>query len=613
MAPKQKTLEDLTIRFAGDSGDGMQLVGTQLSVLSGKYGNDVNTFPDYPAEVRAPEGTLYGVSAYQVHIGSKTITTMGDKIDVLVALNASSLKVNLPNVAENATIIADINGFDSKNLNLAGYSVSPLDDDTLKNYKVIKIDIKTELTKVLSDLGLNVKAITRSKNIFTLGVVCWLLDRTLDVSIAWLNTKFGKKPDVLEANIRALKCGYEYASNCSDFDTQFIVPPAKKEKGIYRNITGNEATALGLVTASKLTKMPLFLGSYPITPATEILHFLSGFKKYGVRHIQAEDEIAGICSAIGASLGGNLAVTTTSGPGFSLKTEALGFAVIAEIPLIVVDVQRAGPSTGIPTKSEQSDLFAAMFGRHGEAPLPIIAAKSCSDCFDIAIEAARLATKYMTPVVLLSDGYLAQGTEPWRIPDLDKLPDLTMQFVTNPEGFQPYKRDEKTLARLCAIPGTPGLEHRIGGLEKQNNGSAVSSDGANHQIMTELRQRKINNIVDDIPLLEVEGNNHGKLLVIGWGSTYGAIKAAIDKLHSDNIDVSFAHLRYLNPLPKNLGEIISNFDNILVPETNNGQLRFILQSKFLKNMIGLNKLTGVPFKAYEIENKILEILNKGGK
>ncbi len=613
MAKKQETLEELTIRFAGDSGDGMQLVGTQLSILSGEYGNDVNTFPDYPAEVRAPEGTLYGVSAYQLHIGSKPITIMGDYINLMIALNASSLKVNLPNIAPKATIIVDINGFDEKNLSLAGYDDNPLENDTLKDFKVIKVDIKSELTKVLADLNISPKSIVRSKNIFTLGAICWILDRDIDSSIAWLNRKFSGKSEVLEANIRALKCGYNYAKSNEDFDTQFIVPPMNRPKGIYRNITGNEAVALGLVTASKLSKMPLFLGSYPITPATEILHFLSGFKKYGVRHLQAEDEIGGICSAIGASLGGNLAVTTTSGPGFSLKIEAIGYAVMTEIPLIIVDVQRAGPSTGIPTKSEQSDLFTAMFGRHGEAPLPILAAQSCYDCYDLAIEAARIATKYMTPVILLSDGYLAQGTEPWRLPDIDKLPDITKQFITNPEGFQPYKRDEKTFARMYAIPGTPGLEHRLGGLEKQNNGSSVSSDGANHQIMTDIRQKKIDNITNDIPLIELEGDHSGELLVIGWGSTYGSIKTAIDRLHNNNYKVSFAHLRYLNPLPKNLAEIISKFDNILVPETNNGQLRFILQSKFLKKMIGLNKLTGVPFKACEIENKILEILNQGEK
>ena len=495
---KQETLSNVTIRFAGDSGDGMQLVGTQLSILSGEFGNDVNTFPDYPAEVRAPEGTLYGVSAYQVHIGAEPVHTIGDKIDIMISLNASALKVNLTNIAEGALIIVDTNGFDEKNLRLAGYEKNPLEDNTLIKYKVIKIDIKSVLSQALAGLNLPVRTIARSKNIFTLGVVCWLLNRDLDSTISWLGRKFSKKLEILEANSLALKTGYDYAANSPEFDTQFVVPPMSRPKGIYRNITGNEAVALGLVTASRLTKMPLFLGSYPITPATEILHFLSGFKKYGVRHLQAEDEIAGVCSAIGAAFGGNLASTTTSGPGLSLKIEAIGYAVMTEIPLIIVDVQRAGPSTGIPTKTEQSDLFTSMYGRHGEAPLPILAAKSCSDCYDLAIEAARIATKYMTPVMLLTDGYLAQGTEPWKLPDLDKLPDLTKEFITSPEGFRPYKRDENTLARMWAIPGTPGLEHRIGGLEKQNNGSAVSSDGMNHQIMTDIRQRKINNISSDI-------------------------------------------------------------------------------------------------------------------
>ncbi len=606
-------LDNITIRFAGDSGDGMQLVGTQLSVLSGEFGNDVNTFPDYPAEVRAPEGTLYGVSAYQVHIGSKAINTIGDRIDIMVALNASSLKVNLPHLRDGALIIVDNNGFNAKKLQLADYAANPLEDGSLSKYKVISVDIKSIMAASLTDLELSPKIVNRTKNIFTLGLVCWLLDRKMDSTIKWLERKFGKKPEIFEANKRALISGYTYGEATTEIDTQYIIPPMQKEPGIYRNITGNEAVALGLVTASRLTKMPLFLGSYPITPATEILHFLSGFKKYGVRHLQAEDEIAGICSAIGAAFGGNLATTTTSGPGLSLKIEAIGYAVITEIPLIIVDVQRAGPSTGIPTKAEQSDLFQAMYGRHGEAPLPILAAKSCSDCYELAIEAARIATKYMTPVILLTDGYLAQGTEPWRLPDLDKLPDLTKHFVTEKEGFQPYRRDEATLARMWALPGTPGLEHRIGGLEKQNNGSAVSSDGMNHQVMTDIRQEKIDNIANDIPLAEVEGEQNGDLLLIGWGSTYGAIKTAFDKLTAEGKQLSYMHLRYMNPLPKNTGDIVSRFKRVLLPETNNGQLQFILQGKYLHKIEGLHKLQGTPFKAYEIEEKILQMLNEGGK
>ena len=612
MSKKQETLKEITIRFAGDSGDGMQLVGTQLSISSGEFGNDVNTFPDYPAEIRAPEGTLYGVSAYQVHLGAKPVNTFGDRIDVLVAMNASSVKVNLPNVCEGGIIIVDTNGFTEKYYNLAEYDANPLENNTYGKFKVIKVDMKGIMTKELADMKLSVKVIERTKNIFSLGLIYWLLDRKLDSTVHWLQSKFNAKPEVLEANIRALKAGYKFGEESAELDTQFIIPPSQKPKGTYRNITGNEAAALGLVTASRLAKMPLFLGSYPITPATEILHFLSGFKRYGVRHLQAEDEIGGICSAIGAALGGNLACTTTSGPGLSLKIEAIGFGVIAELPLVIIDVQRAGPSTGIPTKMEQADLFQAILGRHGEAPLPVLAARSCSDCYDMAIEAARLATKYMTPVIVLTDGYIAQGTEPWRIPDLDKLPEFPKHFVTNKEGFQPYKRDEKTLARMWAVPGTPELEHRIGGLEKQDNGNAVSSDGINHQIMTEIRERKINNIVDDIPLLEVEGEKKGDLLMISWGSTYGAAKTAFTKLISEGKKLSFCHLQYMHPLPKNLGEIISKFKRILVPEINRGQLKFILQGKFLREVEGLHKMQGIPFKSYEIENKILEML-KGGK
>jgi len=610
MNKKQVTLEEITIRFAGDSGDGMQLVGTQLSVASGEFGNDVNTFPDYPSEIRAPEGTLYGVSAYQVHLGAKPVNIFGDKIDVLVSMNASSTKVNLPNVQEGGIIIADTNGFSDKYLQLAEYDANPLENDTYSKFKLVTVDIKGIMTKELADMKLSPKIIDRTKNIFSLGLVLWLLDRDMASTVNWLRSKFDEKPEILEANIKALKAGYKFGQESAELDTQFLVPPAKKQKGTYRNITGNEAAALGLLTASRLAKMPMFLGSYPITPATEILHFLSGFKKYGVRHLQAEDEIGGICSAIGAAFGGNFACTTTSGPGLSLKIEAIGFAVIAELPLVIVDVQRAGPSTGIPTKMEQSDLYQAILGRHGEAPLPVLAARSCSDCYDICIEASRIALKYMTPVIVLTDGYIAQGTEPWRIPELDSLPQFPKYFETEPEGFQPYKRDAETLARMWAIPGTPGLEHRIGGLEKQNNGSAVSSEGTNHQLMCEIRERKIKNIENDIPLAEVEGEQSGDLLVISWGSTYGAAKTAFTKLTNEGKKLSLCHLRYMNPLPKNLGEIISKFKRVLVPEINLGQLQFILRAKYLREIEGLHKLQGIPFKSFEIENKIVELLNK---
>jgi 2-oxoglutarate ferredoxin oxidoreductase subunit alpha len=613
MVKKQATLDNITIRFAGDSGDGMQLIGTQLSILCGKYGNGVNTFPDYPAEIRAPEGTLYGVSAYQVHIGSHPVYTHGNQIDVLVGMNASSVKVNVHNVREGGIIIVDTNGYTDKYLKLAEYDTNPLNDDTYKKYNVIKIDISGIMAEELKDMELSPKSITRTKNIFSLGLVYWLLDLNYEPTLKWLEKKFGKKPDVLDINLKALKRGYKFAEECTELDTQMHIQPAERPKGTYRNITGNEAAALGLVTASRLANMPLFLGSYPITPATEILHFLSGFKKYGVRHLQAEDEIGGVCSAIGAALGGNLACTTTSGPGLSLKIEALGFAVITEIPLIIIDVQRAGPSTGIPTKMEQGDLLQAIYGRHGESPMPILSARSCSDCYDICIEAARIATKYLTPVMVLTDGYIAQGTEPWRIPDIDKLPKFPREFITEKEGFQPYKRNEQTLARMWAIPGTPGLEHRVGGLEKQNNGSAVSSDGINHQIMCDIRNKKIIGIENDIPELEVIGEQNGDLLVICWGSTYGAVKTAYDTLIAQNKKFSFIHLRYLHPLPKNLNKILSKFNQILVPEVNMGQLKLILQGNFIRKIEGLHKLQGIPFKASEIENKIIEMLKQGGK
>ena len=528
MSKKQVKRDNIVVRFAGDSGDGMQLVGAHLSNLCGTYGNGVNTFPDYPSEIRAPEGTLYGVSAYQLHIASQPVYTHGNYIDVLVGMNASSVKVNIANVKEGGLIIVDTNGFADKYLKLAEYDTNPLDNDTFKKYKVIKVDINSIMSEEAKGMELPLRTVARTKNIFSLGMIHWLLDMNLEPTIKWLKEKFDAKPEVQEINIKAIKRGYKFAEECDELDTQMVVPPAVKQKGTYRNITGNEAAALGLVTASRLANMPLFLGSYPITPATEILHFLSGFKKYGVRHLQAEDEIGGICSAIGAALGGNLACTTTSGPGLSLKIEALGFAVIAEIPLVIVNVQRSGPSTGIPTKMEQADLLQAVYGRHGEAPMPVLAARSCSDCYDICIEASKIATKYLTPVLVLTDGYIAQGTEPWRIPDVDKLEKFPIDFVTEKEGFQQYKRDEKTLKRMWAIPGTPGLEHRIGGLEKQNNGAVVSSDGMNHQTMCEIRAKKIEGVVVDVPDLEVVGDPNGDLLVVCWGSTYGAVKTAHD-------------------------------------------------------------------------------------
>ncbi len=613
MAKQVEYLDEVTIRFAGDSGDGMQLTGTQFSNTSGSVGNEVNTFPDYPSEIRAPEGTLYGVSAYQIQFGSKKIRTPGDKIDVLVVMNASSLKVNLPNVREGGIIVVNSAGFGAKNLRLANYDANPLENDSLSNYQLYDIDMVKRVSEELADLNLSHKAVSRSKNLFALGVTYWLFDRSLEPTKKWLKEKFGKKELVYQANLRALTAGWEYALNSDKFQRQYKIHKAKLEKGAYRNITGNNAVALGLVTAAKKADLPLFLGSYPITPATEILHYLSGYEKYGVKHLQAEDEIAGISSAIGAAFSGYLACTTTSGPGLSLKVESIGLAIMLELPLVIIDVQRGGPSTGLPTKPEQSDLLMAMYGRHGEAPLPIVAADSASDCFSMTIEAARIALKYMTPVILLSDGYIAQGSNPWKIPSLDDIPELTTNFVTDPETFAPYKRDPKTLARMWAVPGTEGLEHRIGGLEKEDITGLVSTDPMNHQKMVEYRAKKIENIVNDIPHARVEGEFSGDLLIIGWGGTFGAIKDAFDKMRGEGKKLSYVHLKHLNPLPGNLGHVLKRFKRVLIPELNSGQLKMMLQAKYLREFIGLNKITGLPLKAFEIEDKVLELLSNRGR
>ena len=603
-------LEEVTVRFAGDSGDGMQLIGTQFSDTSGFAGNEVNTFPDYPSEIRAPEGTLYGVSAFQVHFGTKNIKTTGDFIDVLVAMNASSLKVSIPNLREHGIIIVNTAGFDEKNLKLAAYSSNPLENGSLDKYQVFAIDMLEEIKKELDSLNLNPKLIKRTKNIFALGIAYWMFDRPIEPSVNWINKKFKGKDDVILANIRVLKAGWNFAEKNPAFKKRYQIKKSALKPGKYRNITGNQAVALGLVVASRKANIPLFLGSYPITPASEILHAISGYKKYGVKHLQAEDEIAGITSAIGAAFGGYLAATTTSGPGLSLKTEAIGLAVITELPVVIVNVQRAGPSTGLPTKPEQADLFQAMYGRHGEAPVPVLAAASASDCFSMTLEAARIALKYMTPVILLTDGYIGQATEPWKIPDLKELPDITPEFATDPDTYAPYKRDPVTLSRPWAIPGVQGLEHRIGGLEKNDVTGHVSHDPMNHQRMVELRKEKVERIANDIPSAELFGDKEGDLLLLSWGSTYGAAKIAYDKLREEGKKLSFVHLRYLHPFPKNLGEILYSFKRILIPEMNMGQLKTIIQSTFMVPVIGMNKVQGNPFKAIEIEQKILELINQ---
>ncbi len=606
--------DSIVIRFSGDSGDGMQLTGNQFTDTAAYLGNDLSTFPEFPAEIRAPIGTTAGVSGFQVHFGSREIFTPGDEYDVLVAMNSAALKVDLPRLKKGGIIITNTAGFDKKNLGLAGYpdGVNPLEDGSLDNYTVHKIDI-TKFTKdCLAGTGLGMKEIERSKNMFVLGLLFWMFDEPMDYTITFIKEKFAKKPEIAEANIKTLKAGWNFGDHTEIFTTRFKVSSAHLPKGTYRNITGNHATAIGLVAASEMSGLPLFLGSYPITPASDVLHELSKYKTSGVKTLQAEDEIAAICAAIGASYAGGLGVTTTSGPGMSLKTEAIGLATILEIPLLIVNIQRGGPSTGLPTKTEQSDLLQAMYGRHGEGPIPVIAASSPSDCFDTVMEAARIAIEHMIPVICLTDGYIANGSEPWRFPTADQLKPIKVNFVTEPNGpdgtFQPYKRDEK-LSRPWVKPGTKGLMHRIGGLEKANNSGNVSYDAVNHETMSLLREEKVQRIADYIPLAKVDsGKDSGKLLVLGWGSTSGAIKTAVRELIEEGHDVSHLHLRHLNPFPKNLGEVLSQYDKVLVPEMNMGQLLKLVRAKYLVPAEGLSKMQGLPFTTAELRNKILDLL-----
>ena len=608
MTKSLKNIEEVTIRFAGDSGDGMQLTGTQFTSTTAMVGNDLSTLPDYPAEIRAPAGTLFGVSGFQIHFGSTEINTPGDACDVLVAMNPAALSVNLRSLRDGGVIIANTDGFSDKNLKLAGYERNPLEDESLSKFHVHAVDITKLTHNALADMNLSTKVIDRSKNFFALGMMYWMYSRPMDQTINWIKDKFEKTPDLIEANTRLLKAGYAFGETTEIFAVRFEVKPARLAPGRYRSITGNEATAWGLIAASVKSGLDLFLGSYPITPASDILHELSKHKNFRVKTFQAEDEIAGITSAIGASYGGALGTTTTSGPGMALKTEALGLAVMLELPLIVCDVQRGGPSTGLPTKTEQADLLQAVWGRNSEAPIPVVAASTPSDCFGVVFEAARLAIKYMTPAIFLSDGYLANGSEPWLIPSVNSLPDISPKFRTDPEGFHPYLRDEATLARPWAIPGTPGLEHRIGGLEKEHITGNVSYDPENHEFMVNLRQEKVDRIANDIPLAEVDGDEKGGLLVVGWGGTYGAIRTAVENKRREGRNVSHLHLRYLNPFQRNVGEILYNFKTVLVPELNLGQLAKLLRAKYLVPAITLSKVQGLPFKATEIEKKIDELL-----
>lgn len=605
-----RVLTSVTVRFAGDSGDGMQLTGTQFSDTTAWIGNDLNTLPDYPAEIRAPAGTLYGVSGFQLSFGSEDVHTPGDVPDVLVAMNPAALKKNLKELKKGGVIIVNSDSFDQKNLKLANYDSNPLEDDSLSGYELHQVPISSLTANALEGLPLSPKEVSRCKNFFALGLMYWLYDRPLKNTEDWIKDKFKNKPEYVEANTRALHAGHKFGEMTEVFTTRYKVEAAKLPKGIYRNISGNEATALGFLAASVKSGLPLFLGSYPITPASEILQYLSTYKNFGVKTVQAEDEIAGVCAAIGAAFAGNLAITNTSGPGLALKTEGIGLAVMTELPLVIIDVQRGGPSTGLPTKTEQGDLLQSIYGRNGEAPVCVIAARTPRDCFYMALEASRIAIKYMTPVILLTDGYLANGSEPWRIPHVNELPDIPVKFRTDPEGFYPYLRDEN-LSRPWAIPGTPGLEHRIGGLEKAHIYGTVSYDPDNHDRMVKLRTEKIKRIVNDIPDLEVDGDDHGELLVLGWGSTYGTIKDAIIKARRSGLRLSHAHLRYLNPLPKNTGDVLRNFKTILIPEINLGQLARIIRSEFLINVEQLNLVRGLPLKVNDILQKINSLLGGG--
>lgn len=606
--------KDAVILFSGDSGDGIQLIGSQFSATSALYGNDISTFPNFPAEIRAPQGTTAGVSGFQIHFGSIEIYTAGDACDMLVVMNAAALKANLNQLKSGGIIIANIEGFDAKNLKLAKYpmGINPLRDGSLEKYTVHEIDVTKITRTALADSGLGTKEMDRSKNMFVLGYIYWMYNRSLDNTVEYLKLKFRKHPELIDANLKVLKAGFNYGDTVEAPMNRYEVKPAPVEKGSYRSITGNHAAALGLIAAAQKSGLTLFYGTYPITPATDILHELSKHKNFGVKTFQAEDEIAAITSCIGASFGGSLAVTASSGPGIALKGEAIGLALMLELPLVIINIQRGGPSTGLPTKTEQADLLQALYGRNGESPVPVISASSPSDCFAMAFEACRLALEFMTPVFFLSDGYIANGSEPWKFPLAKELPDLTISFAKNKlkegEKFLPYKRNEK-LAREWAIPGTKGLEHRIGGIEKENETGNISYDPQNHELMVKIRQAKVDKIADYIPLQTIDnGKSKGKLLILGWGSTYGAIKTVVKDAIAEGYDVSHAHIKYLNPFPKNLGDILKNFDKVLIPEINNGQLIKVIRDKYLIDAEGLNKIQGLPFTSAEIKEKIIQMI-----
>ncbi len=618
MNTTEQVLQDVVIKFAGDSGDGMQLTGSQFTNNTALLGIDLATFPDFPAEIRAPQGTLPGVSGYQLRFSSDAVFTPGDACDVLVAMNAAALKVNLKGLKAGGIIIANTDGFDSKNLRLANYpdGVNPLEDSSLDGFELIKMDVTKMTREALKDISMGMKEKDRAKNMFVLGFLYWMYNREMDSTIGFIKEKFGKKQEIFESNVKALQAGYNFGDTTETFRTRYTVQKAKMQPGNYRSIMGNQALSYGLIAASQKSGLQMFLGSYPITPASDILHELSRYKNFGIKTFQAEDEIAAITSSIGASYGGSLGVTTTSGPGMALKAEAMGLAVMLEIPLLIINIQRGGPSTGLPTKTEQSDLMQAYYGRNGECPMPIISASTPSDCFSAAYEAVRISVQHMTPVILLSDGYIANGAEPWKYPVAADLPEIKTSFASaniasdlDVNGkFQPYKRDEK-LVRPWAIPGTPGLEHRVGGLEKQDITGNISYDNENHQHMVKTRQAKIDKIADYIPEQKMDsGPDKGNVLVLGWGSTYGAIKSAVKDMQTQGYAVSHAHLRYVRPFPKNLGDMLKNFDHVLIPEINNGQLVKIIRDVYFVDAKGYNKIMGVPITKGELIEEIKKML-----
>jgi 2-oxoglutarate ferredoxin oxidoreductase subunit alpha len=606
---KREVIDKAVIRFCGDSGDGMQITGSQFTNTVALYGNDLATLPDFPAEIRAPAGTLPGVSGFQVHFSSHDVFTPGDSVDALIAMNPAALKTNIADLKPNGILIVNLDDFGELDFRKAQMTTNPLEDHSLDGYRTFPVSL-TKLTRAaLKDLGLDAKSMDRCKNFFALGMCYWLYNRSMQSTLRWIEEKFKKNPAIVTANRLAMQAGYSYCEATEAFQISYEIPPAKLAPGWYRNISGNTALAMGFVVASQKAGIPLFLGSYPITPASDILHELAGYKDFGVITFQAEDEIAAITSAIGAAYAGALGLTTTSGPGMALKTEAMGLAVAVELPLVICDIQRGGPSTGLPTKTEQADLLQALFGRNSESPVPVLAPATPGDCFWIALEASRIAIKYMVPVIVLSDGYLANGAEPWRIPDVTELPEINVHFETNPENFHPYRRDPQTLARPWAIPGTVGLEHRIGGLEKQDVTGNVNYEPLNHERMVRLRAEKVAGVVQDVPDAVAEGDGSGDLLIVAWGSTHGPITAALRSQREKGRRIGHVHLRYLNPLPKNLGEVLGRYDKILVPEMNMGQLVMLLRAKYLVDAQGYNKIQGKPFKQSEIEQKIEEMLD----